>query len=117
MGKNATLVNIGGEGSPLYKLVQEEGNHEDDADVDKKRPEKFLLLPGDKQKPPMSMDDMSTQHMDNWLSCLRSRQQPHSTVHDGFGQSVASIMAAQSYWSGKKLYWNSTTEDIQDRPA
>jgi hypothetical protein len=26
------------------------------------------------------------------------------------------IMAAQSYWSGKKLYWNPETEEIADRP-
>ena len=28
MGKKATLVNIGGEGSPRYQLVEEKGNHE-----------------------------------------------------------------------------------------
>ena len=29
MGKKATLVNIGGEGSPRWKMVEEKGNHED----------------------------------------------------------------------------------------
>ena len=29
MGKKATLVNIGGEGSPRWKVVEERGNHED----------------------------------------------------------------------------------------
>ena len=29
MGKKATLINIGGEGSPRWKLVEEKGNHED----------------------------------------------------------------------------------------
>jgi len=29
MGKNATLVNIGGEGSPRWKWIEEKGNHED----------------------------------------------------------------------------------------
>ena len=29
MGKKATLINIGGEGSQRWKLVEEKGNHED----------------------------------------------------------------------------------------
>ena len=32
MGKKATLVNIGGEGSPRWKVVEEKGNHEDNPD-------------------------------------------------------------------------------------
>src|ERR1700749_2152716 len=47
MGKQATLVNIGGEGSPRYELVEEKGTHEDDADIDKKRQSKLVRLPGD----------------------------------------------------------------------
>jgi predicted dehydrogenase len=37
MGKKATLINSGGEGSPRWSIVQEGGNHEDDEDVDQKR--------------------------------------------------------------------------------
>ena len=37
MGKKATLINIGGEGSPRYQLIEEKGTHEDDADIDQKR--------------------------------------------------------------------------------
>ena len=33
MGKKATLMNIGGEGSPRYQLVEEKGAHEDDPNV------------------------------------------------------------------------------------
>jgi len=112
MGKKATLINVGGEGSPQYKLVEEVGNHEDNTDIDRKRKERLVLLPGEKQAPPMGIDDLSTEHMANWLDCLRTRQQPHSTVHDGFGHSVACIMAAQSYWSGRKVYWDSSREDL-----
>jgi predicted dehydrogenase len=114
MGKKATLVNVGGEGSPQYKVVDEVGNHEENADIDRKRPEKYLLLPGEKQAPPMGIDDMSTEHMANWLDCIRSREQPNSTVDDGLGQSVACMMAAQSYWSGRKVFWDATRETIVD---
>ena len=115
MGKKATLMNVGGEGSPQYKVVQEIGNHEDNADIDRKRAETFVLLPGEKQVPPMGIDDLSTEHMTNWLDCLRSRKQPHSSVHDGLGHSVACIMAARSYWAGKRVFWDAAQEEIVDQ--
>jgi predicted dehydrogenase len=114
MGKKATLTNIGGEGSPRYQLVEEKGNHEDNADIDQKRASKYLLLPGETGLPPMGIDDLTTEHMANWFECMRSRQQPHCTVQDGFAHSVACIMAAQAYWSGRKQYWDASSETIQD---
>src|SRR5256885_12532167 len=47
MGKQATLVNIGGEGSPRYQLVEEKGNHESDANIDAQRAAKYLQPPGE----------------------------------------------------------------------
>src|SRR2546422_7454450 len=44
MGKKAALVNVGGEGSPRWKGVEEKGNHEDNPYI--KREEKYVLLPG-----------------------------------------------------------------------
>jgi predicted dehydrogenase len=114
MGKKATLINIGGEGSPRYQVIEEKGNHEDDADIDKQRASKYILLPGQTGLPPMGIDDLTTEHMANWFACLRSREQPHGTVQDGFDHSVANIMATQSYWSGKKQYWDAASETIQD---
>jgi predicted dehydrogenase len=114
MGKSATLVNLGGEGSPRYQLVEERGTHEDDADVDQKRKSKFIMLPGENQVPPMGIDDLSLEHMGNWFDCMRSGKSPNATVHDGFAHSVACIMAAESYWSGKKVYWDPATETIVD---
>jgi predicted dehydrogenase len=114
MGKTATLFNVGGEGSPRYQLVEEKGTHEDDADIDQKRKSKTILLPGQTELPPMGIDDLSLEHMGNWFDCMRSRRQPDSPVQAGFAHSVACIMAAQSYWSGKKLYWDAKTEAILD---
>src|SRR5947207_9529655 len=116
MGKNATLMNIGGEGSPRYQLVEEKGTHEDNPNIDTQRPSKFILLPGETKLPPMGIDDLTVDHMANWLECLRSRQQPRCTVDEGFAHSVACIMSAQSYWSGKKQYWDAASETIQDHP-
>ena len=116
MGKKATLTNIGDEGSPRYQLIEEKGNHEDNADIDQKRASLYVLLPGETKLPPMGIDDLSLEHMANWFECMRSRQQPRCTVHDGFAHSVACMMSAQSYWSGKKQYWDAATETIVDRP-
>ncbi len=115
MGKKATLINIGGEGSPRYQLIEEKGTHEDDADIDQKRESKYVFLPGESKLPPMGIDDLSLEHMANWLDCMRTRTQPAATVHDGFAHSVACIMAAESYWSGRKVYWDSVTETIVER--
>jgi predicted dehydrogenase len=116
MGKKATLVNIGGEGSPRYQVIEEKGNHEDNWRIDKERKSHYLLFPNDKDLPPMAIDDLTTGHMANWFDCMRSRKQPHATVENGFSQSVASLMAAQAFWSGKKLYWDPVREEILDRP-
>jgi len=114
MGKAATLINIGGEGSPRWKCVEEKGTHEDDPDV--KRVEKYVTLPGDESVPPTFISDNDLSHMTNWFECLRSRKRPNATVLHGLAHSVAVIMAARSYREGKKLYWDPKTESILDRP-
>ena len=95
MGKKATLMNLGGEGSPRYQLVEEKGNHEDNADIDQARTAKYVLLPGETKLPPMGIDDLSLGHMANWFECMRSRQaaelhgagwiRPLGGLHDGSG--------------------------------
>src|SRR5579862_5332628 len=102
MGKKATLINIGGEGSQRWKLVEEKGTHEDNPFIH--RPESFVTLPGKTEPGLPFISDNDTSHMSNWLDCLRSRQQPNATVRHGFAHSVAVIMAARAYREGKKLY-------------
>ena len=117
MGKKATLINIGGEGSPRFQLVEEKGTHEDDANIDQQRKSTYISLPGEKGLPPMGIDDLTTEHMANWFECMRSRQQPHCTVHEGFAHSVACMMAAESYWTGRKIFWDAKTETFSDTRA
>jgi len=112
MGKAATLVNIGGEGSPRWKWVEEKGTHESDPNV--KRAEKYVTLPGDDRVPPTSISDDDLSHMTNWIECLRSRKPPNATVRNGFAHSVACIMAARAYREGRKLFWDAHTETIVD---
>ena len=112
MGKKATLINIGGEGSPRWKWVEEKGNHEDDPYI--KRAEKYVLLPGTDKIPPPGIGDTDLSHMTNWLECLRSRKAPNATVLNGFAHSVVVTMAARAYREGKKLYWDPKAEQIVD---
>jgi predicted dehydrogenase len=117
MGKKATLVNQGGEGSPRWLLVEEVGNHEDNPYI--KRPQRFITLPGSDQPGPPAIGDEDLSHMRNWMSCLRSRKQPNATVHDGFAHSVAIIMAARASREGRMLYWDPQHQTIltQKPPA
>jgi len=115
MGKKATLINIGGEGSPRWKLVEEKGNHEDDPFI--QRAEKYVLLPGTDKLPPTFMGDENLSHMTNWLECLRSRKAPNATVLNGYAHSVVVIMAAQAYREGRKLFWNPKAELISNQPV
>jgi len=115
MGKKATLLNIGGEGSPRYQVVEEKGVHEDDPGAYDKRKVTDLLAPGETKLPETGIGDDDLHHMQNWFECLRSRQQPHATVHNGFAHSVACMMATQSYHEGRRLYWDAKNEQIVDR--
>ena len=118
MGKKATLANVGGEGSPRYQLVEEKGTHEDDSNIDEKRKSQYISLPGEEGLPPAGIDDLSLGHMANWFECMRSRQQPHAPVEAGFAHSVACMMAAESYWAGKKIFWDPSGETFSDvRPG
>src|SRR5579883_884195 len=112
MGKRATLINIGGEGSQRWKIVEEKGNHEDNPYI--QRAERYVTLPDNDKLAPTYISDNVPFHMANWLECLRSRKQPNATVHNGFAHAVVCIMAARAYREGKKLYWDPKTESILD---
>jgi predicted dehydrogenase len=128
MGAKATMMNIGGEGSQRWKLIEEKGNHEDNPFVH--RGEKLITLPEggtrgmgwsqrlingavEKTYGPMPfISDSNPAHMRNWFECLRSRRQPNATVENGFAHSVAVIMAARAQREGRKLYWDPAAEQI-----
>ena len=128
MGKKATLLNIGGEGSQRWKLVEEKGNHEDNPFV--QRSERLVKMNSATRGRLSWSDrllteaiestygavpfitDSNASHMTNWFECLRSGKQPNATVKDGFAHSVAVIMAARAQREGKKLYWDAREEEI-----
>jgi predicted dehydrogenase len=132
MGTKATLINIGGEGSQRWQMVEEKGTHEDNPFVH--RSHKTIKLGDKSHSLPLSqrlftgavektygplpfISDANPSHMKNWFDCIRSRNQPNATIENGFAQSVAVIMAARAQREGKKLYWDPKNEQILDHPV
>lgn len=134
MGDKATLVNIGGEGSQRWKIVEEKGTHEGNPFV--RRSAKIIKLPAESRQgmswsqklvsgaiektygPLPFISDSNPSHMRNWLECLRSRQAPNACVQRGLAQSAAVIMATRSQHEGKRFYWDARAEEIvEERPS
>ena len=126
-GRDGTIVNHGGEGASLFVTTREGGREEYDGhsplykDVPLVAPpadqEQVLRIPGAPPPNTDGPDDVDAPHLLNWIDAMRDRKQPIATVDHGFSHSIVCIMAAQSYWSGKKLYWDPGKEDITDRPV
>jgi hypothetical protein len=125
-GRDGTIVNYGGEGASLFTVSKEGGRKEYSGSAETKRMP--VLAPSDDQEevikvagaePPNSdgPGDDSVIHVTNWLRAMQSRNQPNANVDHGFSHSIVTIMAAQSYWGGKRLYWDPQTEEILDQPA
>jgi len=123
-GRDGTIENHGGEGASLFVVTKEGGR--DEYDGHHPRYTNVPLVPPfeDKEEvvrvqgaPPPDTDgpdDVDAPHLVNWIEAMRDRKQPCATVDHGFSHSVVCIMAAQSYWSGKKLYWDPSKEEITD---
>jgi hypothetical protein len=93
--------------------VEEKGNHEDNPVID--RAERWVTLPGNDKPGPINIGDEELSHKSNWFECLRAgNRQTNATVEHGFLHSVACIMAAQSYWSAKRLYYDAKAETITE---
>ncbi len=129
MGRDGTIENIGGEGASLFYVTREGGRQEfdpfDGGPVYKQQPvagpandgAEMVHVPG--APPPNSLgpsdDDLA--HFVNWVQCMQTRKQPNATVDHGFSHAIVTMMAAQSYWEGKRLYWDPKGERILDHPV
>jgi predicted dehydrogenase len=59
-------------------------------------------------------DRPGANHMKNWLDCMRSRQTPNADVRSGYSHSIATIMAAKSLRSGKKVFYDPATQEMDE---
>lgn len=124
-GRDGTIANYGGEGASLFTVSKEGGRDEWSGSAETRTmpvispaidQEEIVKVPGAPPPDSNGPDDESVVHLMNWLKAMQSRSQPNATVDHGFSHSIVTIMAAQSYWSGKRLYWNPETEEIVDQP-
>jgi len=125
-GRDGTIANYGGEGASLFTVSKEGGRDEWSGSVETKSVllispaidrEEIVRVAGAEPPDSNGPGDDSEVHIMNWLKAMQSRNQPNATVDHGFSHSIVTIMAAQSYWSGKRLYWNPQTEEIVDQPV
>lgn len=57
--------------------------------------------------------DISTSnHMRNWMECVRSRKQPHAPVEAGYQHSIACIMTTAASRTGEKATFNTATQEV-----
>jgi predicted dehydrogenase len=125
-GRDGTIANYGGEGASLFTVSKEGGRDEWSGSAETKSVpsvspaidrEEVVRVPGAEPPDSDGPDDDSEVHIMNWLTAMQARTQPNANVDHGFSHSIVTIMAAQSYWSGRRLYWNPATEEIVDQPV
>ena len=127
-GRDGTIENYGGEGASLFITTKEGGRKEFDPDDGtgpnyKQVPlvapaadeETVVEAPGAPAPSSLGPSDDDVTHLMNWLTAMRDRKEPNATVDHGFSHAIVCIMAAQSYWSGRKLYWDPKKEEITDQ--
>lgn len=54
----------------------------------------------------------SVPHMQNFLECVRTRQQPIAPIDAGYAHSVAVIMADEAMTSGKRMVYDATKREV-----
>jgi len=124
-GRNGTIENYGGEGASLFVVTKEGGPHERSQPRYTEPPTmgppgdgaEIVKVPNARTPDTNGGSDDDVDHMMNWLNAMRQRSQTNSTVDHGFSHAIVCIMAAQSYWSGKRLYWDPASEQIVDHPV
>jgi predicted dehydrogenase len=57
-------------------------------------------------------DPLTSNHMRNWMECVRSRQEPHAPVEAGFHHSIATIMANAAYRTGLRVTYDEKRQEV-----
>jgi len=54
----------------------------------------------------------NTNHMENWLECLRSRERPRADIQYGHQHAVATILAAAALHQGKRMRYDAEKREM-----
>jgi len=97
LGQDATLTNASEMGGPI-KYTPERANRREDS-------EKVGPTTANTR-------DGTGAHMQNFMDCIRSGQEPNAPFELGFRVSIACRAAVDSYRQGRTLRWNPEKEEI-----
>jgi predicted dehydrogenase len=57
-------------------------------------------------------DQLTSNHMRNFMECVRSRKQPNASVDAGYYHSIATIMTNAAVHTGSKVTFDEKTQDV-----
>ncbi len=57
-------------------------------------------------------DDLTFNHIKNWMECVRSRKQPNAPIEAGYQHSIATIMSNAAYQTGLKVTFDEKTQEV-----
>jgi predicted dehydrogenase len=57
-------------------------------------------------------DKLTSNHVRNWMECIRSRKQPNGPVEAGYSHSIATIMTNAAAHTGAKVTFDEKTQEV-----
>jgi predicted dehydrogenase len=57
-------------------------------------------------------DKLTSNHVRNWMECIRSRKQPNAPVEAGYTHSIATIMTNAAARTGEKVTFDEKTQEV-----
>ena len=57
-------------------------------------------------------DRLTSNHVRNWMECIRSRKQPNAPVEAGYSHSIACIMTTAAVHTGLKATFDEKTQEV-----
>src|SRR5207253_3276335 len=57
-------------------------------------------------------DTLTSNHVRNWMECVRSRKQPNAPVEAGYSHSIANIMTNAAIHTGYKATFDEARQEV-----
>ena len=58
-------------------------------------------------------DMLTSNHIRNWMECIRSRKQPNAPVEAGYSHSIATIMTNAAVRTGEKVVFDEAKQEVK----
>jgi len=57
-------------------------------------------------------DRLTSNHVRNWMECIRNRKQPNAPVEAGYSHSITNIMTTAAAHTGRKVTFDEATQEV-----